>query len=113
MAMITAWQTTNGVRHPDDKCFTRCFLVMDPGVTIKERLRVPQPNEPDSYYASRKLLPRDILGDMERARIVITNYHALRLRDRLKLSKCGRALHTTTRGETRLRALRCHSCGQN
>ena len=113
MTMIIAWQAINGVPHPNDRCFTRGFLVVAPGVTIKERLRVPQPNDPDSYYASRKLLPRDILGDMERARIVITNYHALRLRDRLKLSKCGRSLHTTTRGETRLRALRCHSCGQN
>ena len=33
-----------------------------------------------------------MLGDIERARIVITNFHALRLRDRMELSKGGRAL---------------------
>ena len=33
-----------------------------------------------------------MLGDIERARIVITNYHALRLRDRMELSSGGRAL---------------------
>ena len=51
-----------------------------------------QPNDPDSYYASRELVPRDMLGDIKNASIVITNYHALRLRERLELSSGGRAL---------------------
>ena len=92
MAMLIAWQTINAVRHPNSRRFTRGFLVVAPGITIKDRLRVLQPNDPDSYYASRELVPRDMLGDLERARIVITNYHALRLRDRMELSKGGRAL---------------------
>ena len=92
MAMIIAWQTINAVRHPNSRRFTRGFLVVAPGITIKDRLRVLQPNDPDSYYASRELAPRDMLGDIERARIVITNYHALRRRDRAALSKGGRAL---------------------
>ena len=31
--------------------------------TIKDRLRVLQPNDPDSYYASRELVPADMLDD--------------------------------------------------
>ena len=92
MAMLIAWQTINAVRHPNSRRFTRGFLVVAPGITIKDRLRVLQPNDPDSYYASRELVPRDMLADLERARIVITNFHALRLRDRMELSKGGRAL---------------------
>ena len=92
MAMIISWQTINSVRHPNSRRFTRGFLVVAPGITIKDRLRVLQPNDPDSYYASRELVPRDMLGDIERARIVITNYHSLRLRDRMELSKGGRSL---------------------
>ncbi len=92
MAMIIAWQTINAVRRPNSRRFTRGFLIVAPGITIKDRLRVLQPNDPDSYYASRELAPRDMLGDIERARIVITNYHALRRRDRAALSKGGRAL---------------------
>ena len=92
MAMIIAWQTINAVRRPNSRRFTRGFLIVAPGITIKDRLRVLQPNDPDSYYASRELVPRDMLGDIERARIVITNYHALRRRDRAALSKGGRAL---------------------
>ena len=92
MAMIIAWQTINAVRHPNSKNFTKGFLVVAPGITIKDRLRVLQPNDPDSYYASRELVPRDMLGDLNNARIVITNYHALRLGERMELSGGGRAL---------------------
>ena len=92
MAMIIAWQTVNAVRHPNSRRFTRSFLVVAPGITVRDRLRVLQPNDPDSYYASRELAPRDMLGDLDSARIVITNYHALRLRERIELSKGGRAL---------------------
>lgn len=92
MAMIIAWQTINAVRHPQSRRFTRGFLVVAPGITIKDRLRVLQPNDPDSYYKSRELVPRDMLGDLERAKIVITNYHALRLRERWEVSKGGRKL---------------------
>jgi len=55
MAMLIAWQTINAVRRPGSKHFTRGFLVVAPGLTIKDRLRVLQPNDPDSYYASREL----------------------------------------------------------
>jgi len=48
MAMLIAWQTINAVRRPGTKKFTQGFLVVTPGLTIKERLRVLQPNDPDS-----------------------------------------------------------------
>src|SRR6202040_3801793 len=92
MAMIIAWQTVNAVRHPTSKQFTRGFLVCAPGLTIKDRLRVLQPNDPDSYYVSRELVPGDMLEDVNRAKIVITNYHAFKLRERIDLSKGGRSL---------------------
>ena len=92
MAMLIAWQTINAVRRPQSKKFTRGFLVVTPGLTIKDRLRVLQPNDPDSYYASRELVPADMLDDVNRAKIVITNYHAFKLRERIDLSKGGRSL---------------------
>jgi len=99
MAMLIAWQTVNAVRHPNSKRFTRGFLVVAPGLTIKDRLRVLQPNDPDSYYASRELVPADMMGDIERAKIVITNYHAFKLRERVELSKGGRLLLQGRGGE--------------
>lgn len=92
MAMLIAWQTVNAVRHPNSKRFTRGFLIVAPGITIRDRLRVLQPNDPYSYYKSRELVPADMMGDLERAKIVITNYHAFKPRERLELSKGGRRL---------------------
>ncbi len=92
MAMLIAWQTINAVRRPTSSRFSRGFLVVTPGLTIRDRLRVLQPDDPDSYYASRELVPNDMLGDLKRAKIVITNYHAFKQRERLELSKGGRSL---------------------
>jgi type III restriction enzyme len=99
MAMIIAWQTVNAVRHPTSKHFTRGFLVCAPGLTIKDRLRVLQPNDPDSYYVSRELVPGDMFEEVNRAKIVITNYHAFKLRERIELSKGGRQLLQGRRGD--------------
>gem|GEM_PF-1674290 len=82
----------NAARRPQSKCFTRGFLVVTPGITIKDRLRVLQPNDPDSYYASRELVPGDMLDEVNRTKIVTTNYHAFKLWERVELSKGGRAL---------------------
>ena len=78
--------------RPGSRKFTRGFLVVTPGVTIRDRLRVLQPNEPDSYYASRELVPNDMLRDLERAKIVVTNDPAFLRRETLPPSKGGRAL---------------------
>ena len=98
MSMLIAWQTINAVRQPSSKKFTRGFLIVAPGLTIKDRLRVLQPNDPDSYYQRREIIPSDMLADLERAKIIITNYHAFKLRERIDISKGGRALLKGKRG---------------
>ncbi len=57
MAMLIAWQTLNAVRRPNSSRFTRGFLLVTPGITIKDRLRVLQPNDPSSC-ASRSSAAR-------------------------------------------------------
>ncbi len=99
MAMLIAWQTINAVRRPSSKQFTRGFLVCAPGLTIKDRLRVLQPNDPDTYFKHRELIPGDLVDDINRAKIVITNFHAFKLRERVQLSAGGRALLQGRTGE--------------
>ena len=62
MAMIIAWQTVNALRRPASRQFTRGFLIVAPGLTVKDRLRVLQPNDPNSYYTDRKLVPGIVPG---------------------------------------------------
>src|SRR5260370_21346751 len=92
MAMLIAWQTINAARRSSSPHFTRGFLVVAPGLTIKDRLRLLQPHDPDNYYVSRELIPIDFLYDLKKAKIVITNFHAFKLRERVELSAGGRAL---------------------
>ena len=92
MAMLIAWQTINAVRRPTSKRFTRGFLIVAPGLTIRDRLRVLQPNDPDSYYSTRELIPNDLIEIVQRAKVVITNYHAFKLRERVQISSGARAL---------------------
>jgi type III restriction enzyme len=92
MAMLIAWQTLNAVRRPGSPNFARGFLIVAPGLTIKERLRVLQPNDPENYYQHREIVPSDLLLEIDRAKIVITNYHAFKLRERMEVSKGTRAL---------------------
>jgi hypothetical protein len=99
MAMLIAWQTVNAVRREGSKHCTRGFLVCAPGLTIKDRLRVLQPNDPDSYYASREIVPNDMLHAVNQAKIVITNFHAFMPRERIELSKGGRQLLQGRTGE--------------
>lgn len=99
MSMLIAWQTVNAVRHPNSKQFSRGFLLVAPGITIKDRLRVLLPNDPESYYRHREIVPPDMLADIDRAKIVITNYHAFKLRERLEIAKGTRTALEGWRGE--------------
>jgi len=92
MAMLMSWQVVNAVRSPTSKLFTRGFLIVSPGITIKDRLRVLQPNDPNSYYKSHELVPADMLDDINKAKIVITNYHAFQLREVMKTNTVGKSL---------------------
>jgi type III restriction enzyme len=92
MAMLIAWQTVNAVRSPTSNLFSRGFLIITPGITIRDRLRVLLPDDPDNYYRAGELMPADMLGDIAKAKIVITNFHAFKRRETMDLSKVGRAL---------------------
>ena len=48
MAMIIAWQTLNAVRTPGSDRYSRAFLIVTPGITIKDRLQVLQPEHPEN-----------------------------------------------------------------
>lgn len=101
MAMLIAWHTLNAVRHPNTKKFSKGFLVVAPGITIKDRLRVLQPNDPESYYQSREIVPEDMLRDLGQAKIVITNFHSFKKKDEVSLNKVQQAaLNTVPKQES-------------
>ena len=87
MAMLIAWQTLNKLAQPQDPRFSDTFLVVTPGITIRDRLRVLLPNDPDNYYRIRDITPPDLREKLARAKILITNFHAFLLRETTKAGK--------------------------
>jgi len=94
MAMIIAWQALNKIENPQDKRFSDSFLVVAPGITIKDRLRVLLPNDPDNYYLQRDVLPGGMLERLGRAKIVITNFHAFKRREKVSAGKLTKSILT-------------------
>jgi type III restriction enzyme len=81
MAMIIAWQTINKVMTPNDARFAKRFLVVTPGITIRDRLGVLHPERDDNYYQERNLVPTDLWDALLQAQIEIMNYHGFLPRD--------------------------------
>ena len=94
MAMIIAWQTLNKLANPQDAKFSDAFLAVAPGITIRDRLRVLLPSDPDNYYRALDLVPSDLFGELSKAKIVITNFHAFRRREKIAAAKLTKELLT-------------------
>jgi type III restriction enzyme len=101
MAMIISWQTLNKAQTPRDSRFTNRFLVITPGITIRDRLKVLLPEVDGNYYDLRDLIPPDLRGGLKSARIVITNYHAFQLKDAKELRGVARNTRLLLRGDRR------------
>jgi type III restriction enzyme len=92
MSMLIAWQALNKLANTQDARFSDSFLLVAPGITIRDRLRVLLPNDPDNYYRARDILPADLLGRLGQARIVITNFHAFQPREKVAAGKLTKEL---------------------
>lgn len=82
MAMLIAWQVLNKLANPQDGRFGDAFLIVTPGITIRDRLRVLLPNDPNNFYRQHDIVPPDLQVQLGRAKILITNFHAFLLRER-------------------------------
>ena len=92
MAMLIAWHTLNKLAHPQDARFSDTFLIVTPGITIRDRLRVLLPNDPQNYYRQRDVVPAQALEQLGQARMLITNFHAFGLREKVAAGKLTKAI---------------------
>jgi type III restriction enzyme len=92
MAMLIAWHTLNKLANPQDARFTDAFLIVTPGITIRDRLRVLLPNDPENYYRQRDVVPTQLQGQLGQAKIIITNYHAFQLQEKIAAGKITKSI---------------------
>ena len=81
MALLIAWQSLNKLENPQDARFTDTFLLIAPGITVRDRLRVLLPGDPGNYYRERDIIPPERMDRLGQAKILITNFHAFRQRE--------------------------------
>lgn len=81
MAMLIAWQTFNKIASPHDARFVKRFVIVTPGITIRDRLGVLQPEHPENYYDQREVVPADLRQQLGQAQIAIVNYHQFQAKD--------------------------------
>jgi type III restriction enzyme len=101
MAMIIGWHAVNRARKPNSRHFSDAFLIVTPGITIRDRLRVLKPQDPQNIYQQLDLVPRDMMDAVMKARILITNYHSFMLREKEQVSKLNRQILGGREGEKR------------
>jgi len=92
MAMLIAWHTLNKRANPMDARFSDTFLIITPGITIRDRLRVLLPNDTENYYRQRDIVPSHFQDQLGQANIVITNYHAFQLREKVAAGKITKSI---------------------
>ncbi len=94
MAMLIAWHVLNKLANPQDAHFSDAFLIVTPGITIRDRLRVLLPNDPQNYYRVMDIVSSDLLPELGKAKIIITNFHAFKPRERLDAGRLTKKLLT-------------------
>jgi type III restriction enzyme len=99
MAMLIAWQALNKLNDQQDKRFSDTFLIVTPGITIRDRLRVLVPNAPDNFYQALDILPPDLFQRLQAATVVITNYHTFVRRETFAASATTKKLLAGPNGD--------------
>ena len=83
MGMLIAWQTLNALRARRRRNLQHSsrFLVLTPGITVRDRLAVLSPSHPENVYEELGLVPGHLRADLNSARVEVVNFQAFRRRD--------------------------------
>ena len=87
MAMVIAWNILNKVAYPKDTRFAKNILVIAPGLTVKSRLAVLEPSNPENYYEVFRIVPSSLFDKLRQGKIVVRNWHALNWETDEKIAK--------------------------
>ena len=87
MAMVIAWHVLNKVANPRDVRFAKNILVVAPGLTVRSRLAVLKPSDPENYYEEFRVIPPAMRDKLRRGKVVIRNWHALNWETEERIAK--------------------------
>jgi type III restriction enzyme len=87
MAMSVAWHVLNKVANPQDRRFAKSVLVVAPGLTVRNRLSVLKPEDPDNYYDQFDVVPAALREKLRQGKVRVVNWHKLDWQSSAQLAK--------------------------
>ena len=87
MAAVMAWHILNKVTYTQDTRFSKNVLVIAPGLTVKSRLAVLEPSNPENYYEAFRIIPSSLFEKLRQGRVIVRNWHALNWETEEKIAK--------------------------
>jgi type III restriction enzyme len=70
MTLLLAWAFCNRGTKPGDPRYPRRALVVCPNLTIRERLSVLNPGDPDNYFDKFDIVPTSLRPELAKGRVL-------------------------------------------
>jgi type III restriction enzyme len=77
MGMLIAWQALNKIADPQNAAYSKNFLIVAPGLTVRQRLQVLKPSDPTNYYDEFAIVPPGLRDKLYQSKVSVINWHLL------------------------------------
>jgi type III restriction enzyme len=75
------------VANGKDTRFSKNVLIVAPGLTVRNRLSVLHPTDPENYYEEFNIVPSGLMDSLRQGKIKIINWHGLAWQTEEKIAK--------------------------
>ncbi len=87
MSQLIAWNVLNKVANGKDTRFSKNVLIVAPGLTVRNRLSVLNPTDPENYYEEFNIVPSGLMDSLRQGKVKIINWHGLAWQTEEKIAK--------------------------
>ncbi|NMM97588.1 type III restriction-modification system, res subunit [Bifidobacterium sp. DSM 109959] len=77
MSMLIAWMVCNKATYPGDRRFSKDVLVMAPGLTVRDRLRVLELGGEGNYYMKFNVVPIPMRHLLRQGKVIVRNWQSM------------------------------------
>jgi type III restriction enzyme len=68
MAQLIAWNVLNKIANGKDTRFSKNVLIVAPGLTVRNRLSVLNPTDPENYYEEFNIVPSGLMDSLRQGK---------------------------------------------
>lgn len=87
MTQLIAWNVLNKIANGKDTRFSKNIFIVAPGLTVRNRLSVLNPTDPENYYEEFNIVPSGLMDSLRQGKINIKNWHGLAWQTEEKIAK--------------------------